>query len=159
MFVDRAAQLFFTKDLLDGTSLPVDVERAGACVVLTEKREPSGRRALRNAWIFFAVLEHGVETGAANGREIAKMSVERRVDIRHQRQLRGDWVAVEIGCFVEDDESGEVDVRELREWNDIPVVAMIGDRAEDALDGLHLSGPDSGDDGQSFLLRHSPTIV
>jgi len=83
------------------------------------------------------------------------MSVEWCVDVGHHRELRRDRVAVEIGGFVEDDEPGEVHVREFGERHDIPTPAMLGDRAEDALDGLHLSGPDSGDDRQCFLMWHA----
>ena len=83
------------------------------------------------------------------------MTVEGGIDIGHQRELRRQRIAVEVGCFVEHDESREVHVGELCERDDVPAFAVIGNRAEDRFQRRHLSGLDAGDDGQCFLMWHA----
>ena len=100
-------------------------------MVLTEKRESRRRTAAGRGGVSLAVLEHAIETGSADCRELIEMTVEGGIDIGHQRELRCQRIGVEVCCFVEHDESREVHVGEPCERNDIPVFAVIGNRAED----------------------------
>ena len=122
--------VFFVADLVDRAALPIDVERPGAHVVPTEEHS----RVAGVRWPSSGYPSHRrilVESGAADCRELTEMRSSGASMFVSNASCAGSLLPSRSVALIEHDQAGEMEIRQLCERDQRPVVDVPGNRAED----------------------------
>ena len=143
VLLDLLAQALLLMDLLHAAPAAVDVHGRGFRQAIPQEGETRGRGTLACGGIADAVREHLVDPFPADRRQLVEVAPERRVHVSRQEELGRHGPAVQVVGRVERDEACEVEPPELREGNDVPIVDVVPDAAQELLQRSKLARDDS----------------